>query len=519
MPSKRSYEDIKNVIESEPDYELISQEYINNRTPLEILYKPGNVKFKIDFDHWSRGQRLPKNYLKIAMSDMDSFKESADFISRQEQFKEKLKIASKGELELVGEYINTKHNVTVKHLVCGSIITAQPRYLLAGNLGCRECQRKKFRKYDKLSEMQADIDRIMGDDKYTIIDDLNSEFINNKTDVNIRHEKCGKTFRTSAHRFITGDNRCPHCACKNTSNVEKEVLDYIKAIYTDEIVENYRENSRSKELDIYLPKLKIGIEYDGLYWHSEKVKDKNYHIDKTLYFADKGIRVIQIFEDEWLNKKDIVKSKLSHILKCDTNVTKLRASKCDVKIIDFTTKNEFLNKYHIQGADVSKINLGLFFKDILVAVMTFSKPRISLGFKDAYSGEYELSRYATNNEYFVYGAFDKLLKYFIENYNPDTIKTYADLRWTAYPTLGKSIYENTGFSLSHISQPDYFYISGKTRADWGKRYHRYTFRRSVLNKVFNKDYPKEKTELEIMHENGYSRIYDCGNAVYILKKK
>ena len=69
--------------------------------------------------------------------------------------------------------------------------------------------------------MQADIDRIMGDDKYTIIDDLNSEFINNKTDVNIRHEKCGKAFRTSAHRFITGDNRCPHCACKNTSNAEK----------------------------------------------------------------------------------------------------------------------------------------------------------------------------------------------------------------------------------------------------------------------------------------------------------
>ena len=65
---------------------------------------------------------------------------------------------------------------------------------------------------------------------------------------------------------------------------EENLYEFIKSIYFGEIVQSYRINRQ--EIDIYLPKLKIGFEFNGLYWHSDLYKDKNYHLNKTNFFKE-----------------------------------------------------------------------------------------------------------------------------------------------------------------------------------------------------------------------------------------
>lgn len=145
-------------------------------------------------------------------------------------------------------------------------------------------------------------------------------------------------------------------------------------------------------------------------------KDKKYHLNKTIDCEKAGYRLIHIFEHEWINKQEIIKSKLKALFNVEQ--TKIYARKCLIKEISNTEKNDFLNQYHIQGADKSKVKLGLYFKDELIAVMTFGKPRFNKNY------EYELIRYATSKQ--VIGGASKLLKYFERNYKPESIITYAD---------------------------------------------------------------------------------------------
>jgi hypothetical protein len=174
----------------------------------------------------------------------------------------------------------------------------------------------------------------------------------------------------------------------------------------------------------------------GDYWHSEKYKPSEYHLNKTLECEKIGYKLIHIFEYEWLNKQDIIKNKLNFYLNSYKEC--IYARKCMVKEISVSDKNKFLNKYHIQGEDKSKIKLGLFYQDELVAVMTFGKPRFNKNY------EYELIRYATSKH--VIGGAGKLLKYFERNYKPKSIITYADRRFSQ-----GNMYSKLGFTLDHIS--------------------------------------------------------------------
>ena len=127
------------------------------------------------------------------------------------------------------------------------------------------------------------------------------------------------------------------------------------------------------EIDILCEDKKIGIEFNGNTFHSEVFgkKESNFHLNKTILMNNSGYSLIHIFEDEWEIKKDIVKSKLKHIFGLNTNLEKIHARKCEVKLIGDYEKNNFLNKNHIQGEDRSNISLGAFYSENLVAVMTF----------------------------------------------------------------------------------------------------------------------------------------------------
>jgi len=295
--------------------------------------------------------------------------------------------------------------------------------------------------------------------------------------------------------------RCPTCFPIYKSKPEEEIASFIKSLNIN-IIENDRKTISPMELDIYIPDYNVAIEFDGLYWHSDKFKEKNYHIDKTMECEKKDIHLIHIFEDEWLNRQEIVKARLKNLL--GLNSKRIGARKTIIKEISPKVKNEFVANYHIQGKDSASIKLGAFYNDELVGVMTFSKPRIFMS-KKAKDGSWELSRFVTIPDTYTPGLASKMLKYFERNWNPKLIESFADRRWSQ-----GNLYKKLGFELASQTNPNYYYFK-----DNQKRWHRYKFRKSELTKFDN--YTPEKTEKEIMNEAGWGRIYDCGNYKFAKK--
>jgi hypothetical protein len=284
---------------------------------------------------------------------------------------------------------------------------------------------------------------------------------------------------------------CPKCRppVKHSSS-EIEIAEYIKTITDKTILLGNRFEIYPLELDIYIPDLKLAFEYCGLYYHSELLgKFKTYHLDKLKCANKANIKLITIFEDEWLLKKDIVKNKINTIINRSSQV--LYARNCKVKIITNKLANQFLNKYHLQGTGRANISIGLYKDDELLSVMTFSKTNIS---RQQY--EWEINRYSTKFDITVVGGASKLFKFFVKEINPKIVITYSDLRWS----IGH-VYSKIGFVREKDTPPNYWYINGQ------KRIHRYTLRKCKHDE-------KLLTEWENRKSQGWNRIWDCGNAKY-----
>lgn len=164
--------------------------------------------------------------------------------------------------------------------------------------------------------------------------------------------------------------------------------------------------------------------------------------------------------------------------------TKIYARKCIIKEISVKEKNKFLNLYHIQGEDKSKVKLGLFFNDELVACMTFGKPRFNKNY------QWELIRFAS--KYKVIGGASKLLKYFEKQYKPESIITYADRRFSK-----GNLYNLLEFKLLSKTQPNYFYIKGNEILT------RYQCQKHKLQKLLGDKFDKDLTETENMLANRF----------------
>jgi hypothetical protein len=278
---------------------------------------------------------------------------------------------------------------------------------------------------------------------------------------------------------------------EQSSIKEKELLEYIKSIYFGKVVSGYRDGL---EIDIYLPDLKLGLEFNGLYYHSSKFKEKNYHLNKTNYFKEKGIRIIHIWEDDWILRKNIIKSQINNILKINTE--KIFARKCLFKEIkDSKIVNKFLNDNHIQGKVNSSLKLGLYFNEELVSLMTFDHNE---GRKKMELGGYNLNRFCNKCGVNVVGGASKLLRHFIKNYDVKRIVSYADKDWS----LG-NLYEVLGFTNVGGNGPDYKYIVD------GCRVHKSRYKKSKLKTTL--------TEAKQMEKDGFLKIYDCGKLKFELK--
>ena len=305
----------------------------------------------------------------------------------------------------------------------------------------------------------------------------------------------GHTFEINVKNYYNRKySNIPLCTMCNPigdskSIKEKELLYFIQNNYDGEIISSYRDKM---EIDIYLPELKLGFEFNGLYWHSEKFKEKSYHLDKTNYFKDRDIRIIHIWEDDWIFKESIVKSQIHNLLGLNTN--KLFARKCVIKNVSTKEARIFLDENHIQGFVNSSFKIGLYYEDELVSIMTFDSFE---GRKKMEEGGYNLSRFCNRLGYNVVGGASKLLSYFIKEYNSKRIVSYADKDWSV-----GSLYYTLGFENITESKPDYKYIVGD------KRVHKSKYRKSKLKTTL--------TEKQATEKIGISRIYDCGKIKFEL---
>ena len=308
-----------------------------------------------------------------------------------------------------------------------------------------------------------------------------------------RCKKCHRIFETWHHDG--SHSRCPYCYKNGKSFSEVEIQEFLKSL-----CENYIIHEHIKifplELDIYIPSKKLAIEFDGLYWHSDdKLDDPQYHLNKTERCEEKGIQLIHIFENEWLYKQDIVKSRLKNLLGIYDAI--VFARKCEVREVTSKESKIFQEANHIQGAVNAKVHLGLYYGNELISLMTFGKCRFNKNY------EWELLRFCNKLGYHVPGAAGKLLKHFEKTYNPMSLISYADRRWS----IGK-LYEALGFTLDHASAPNYWYWNRS-----GNFLSRLKCQKHKLQNILDKFDPL-KTELENMLENKYHRIFDCGNLVY-----
>lgn len=468
---------VDNIIKNK--HACLMSSYTTNKTPISIKCNMCNRRSNVLFNNVQKRKYACPKCSKIKTSKMENFRETQLALCKSI-------ISSKGGTLLSKTYTNAHQKMKIK-CSFNHIFEMSYNCFQTKKQWCPKCS---GRKQHTLQTAQTIIRRKNGK--------LLSGIYKNA------HEKL-KIQCENGHIFLMRLNNiqngqwCMKCfQNRNTSFEEKEICAFLKNNGIKRIIKNTRDILSPKELDIYLPEHKVAIEYCGLFWHSNKFREKKYHSKKYIECKEKGIRLITIFQDEWEDKKEICKNRILNILGLIQN--KIYARKCIFKKISLQEADSFLNQYHIQGSGNNTLAYGLFYESELVSCMTFSKPNIAKG--KSKSGVWELNRFCSSKN--VIGGASKLFKNFIKQEDPISVFSYCDLRWGN----GK-IYDIIGMEFDSFTPLNYFYIVNN------KRKHRYNFTKHKLVKM---GYNKKKTEKQIMHERGINHIYDCGNAKYTWEK-
>jgi len=279
------------------------------------------------------------------------------------------------------------------------------------------------------------------------------------------------------------------------SKAEIELYDFLVSEFPND---NWSNSDKTiigpYELDIVNHDKMIAIEYCGIYWHSEgsSGKKQNYHRDKYFKCKEAGYKLITVFESDDQSK---VRSLLKKLL---GKTTKIGARKTNILPIDSKVAMQFHREHHLHSAVGASHHYGLFYQDNLVMVASFGKNRFSKHY------QYECTRITSHSDYTVVGGVSKLIKYFIKDKNPDSIVTFADLRFG-----DGSVYPKCGFEYVEDTAPNYWY----SNKYYPELFSRVKFQKHKLNGTLDSFEPL-KTEFENMLDNGWDRIWDCGNAKY-----
>lgn len=258
-----------------------------------------------------------------------------------------------------------------------------------------------------------------------------------------------------------------------------------------------------KEIDFYFADKNLGIEVNGNWAHSTTSSGKyvpitkDYHKSKTISCREKSIRLIHLFEYEMSDTHSWHKlQRFLHDVICEP-ARIAYGRKLRIRVVDNSAEREFLDYNHLQGYIGSRICLGLYDDDELVMIMSFGKPRYNTTY------EWELLRLCTKNDVAVIGGAEKLFRYFVNNYNPNSIVSYCDLS-----KFEGRVYSRLGMKLIRESEPNYHWVN------YNEVYTRYQTQKHKLSKLLGNLYDSNLSEQDNMIKAGFVKIYDCGNAVY-----
>lgn len=293
----------------------------------------------------------------------------------------------------------------------------------------------------------------------------------------------------------------------NTEHSRSSIKKFNRSSYEDEIclwldsmgveyINSDRNILKPNLVDIYIPVCNLAIEFNGIWWHSEIYKDKLYHYNKTIGCEKMGIHLIHIWEDDWKNRKDILKSIIKNKIGIFSN--RIYARKCIIRELNNKETSDFLNDNHVQGYSKYNKSIGLFFNDELVSLMTFGWRYIN-GTK-----QFELLRFCNKINTCISGSASKLFKYYLNNFPCESIISFADRS-----IFTGNLYKKLGFKFIHHTGVNYWWVVG------GIRYHRFTYNKKKLVK---NGFDPLKTEVEIMHEIGNYRVFGCGQDKWVWSK-
>ena len=277
-----------------------------------------------------------------------------------------------------------------------------------------------------------------------------------------------------------------------SSKGEKEVLEYVKENHCGTVIHCDREQISPLELDVYVPDLKLGIEYNGTYFHSEKHCSFERHRKKFLACQKEGIRLFAIYEDEWNDKREIVQSM---ILSRIGLTTKLNARCLSIIQVSGEHVKDFFNENHIDGHARCKVAFCLIDSDCrIISALSLRKP-----FHKSLNNKLEVARFATLKNHQCRGALGKLTKvavsYAIEN-KIDGLITYVDER----VGVGES-YQKVGWNCINNGSENFFWLLKN-----GKRVNRFQVRAQ-----------KGKSEKEVAQEIGAIKVFGYGVSKFEIK--
>lgn len=348
----------------------------------------------------------------------------------------------------------------------------------------------------------------------------------------VKHHFCHKPTLTEISDSIGCDpttvsfyilrNNLKHLIEYRISTVEVELRDFLTTILPEEKIKvNDRRTITPLELDFYLPDYHLGIECNPTYTHNSSrgtcydegedvvAVPASYHQKKTIACEENGVRLMHVFGYQWTWKPDIVKSMILNAI--GKTPTVYFARKCELKEVSDADSRIFLNENHIQGYTTSKVRLGLYYEGILVALMTFSRKRGTMGHSESDTADdWELSRFCNLKYSRCVGGASKLFKHFVENYHPHSVVSFSDRSDTS-----GGLYSVLGFQFDSYTGLNYVWVDTKT----DQYYNRVACQKSNLRKLF--DDPtidiEHKTESQIMEEHGFVKVYGSGLIKWIWK--
>jgi hypothetical protein len=332
-----------------------------------------------------------------------------------------------------------------------------------------------------------------------------SEYYNAKTPALFRclNPNCGFVFSKKWSRIQEGF-MCPNCIpryVEGPSKPEIEIREFIESL--GEIIQpgNNRSIIYPYELDIVIHSKKLAIEHNGVYHHNEKVltetrkiNGKVYHLFKLNECNKKGYRLISIFGDDWQYKKEICRSNLKRILEIPLN-NNINSNDCTIREIDNESKNIFLKENSLYQIDNTTLNIGAFYKNELVSVITFIK-ELKRGRQEYI---WNISRSCILKDTSIQGIENKILTYFKSNRIWNELYVEVDRCWN-----NGDIYLNLGFKYHNTIAPRHWYV------------HKSRPFRVHPNDLKKESDPYDAIEWILRKEEGYEKIWDCGYFKFIL---